>query len=209
LDLLISGASDPEARHDSGRSINESNEDKKDQMSAYERKLSNSTNVTPPYRGSIGRQNQALPPSVLATGSRPPHPNQQAPQTKLGVPTFQRQLSFGVSASSAPEDDNFDEHGDLANSGPHSNAGQFAGQPGGSERRTLYLTGLSERATYTDLLSLIKGGKIVSVTLRPERVALVTLLEGAAEFLTYAKRNDLYLHSKRVCITGSSCHVTC
>lgn len=66
------------------------------------------------------------------------------------------------------------------------------------KRRTLYFTGLSDRTTYRDLLSVIKGGKLVSVGMG-ERTATVSFVEGAAEFLAWAKRNDIYLQTKRVC----------
>ncbi len=69
----------------------------------------------------------------------------------------------------------------------------------------MYFSGLSERTTYRDLLSVIKGGKILSVNLRPERTATVTFLEGAAEFLAWAKRNDIYLHTKRVGTNREEC----
>lgn len=68
----------------------------------------------------------------------------------------------------------------------------------GNEKRTLYFHGFSDRTTYRDLLSVIKGGKLLSVNLRAERSATVTFLEGASDFLTWAKRNDIYLNSKRV-----------
>ncbi|EMC92764.1 hypothetical protein BAUCODRAFT_77457 [Baudoinia panamericana UAMH 10762] len=66
------------------------------------------------------------------------------------------------------------------------------------ERRTLYFSGLSDRTTYKDLLSVVKGGKVLSVNLRSDRSATITFWDGAAEFLAWAKRNDIYLHSKRV-----------
>ena len=72
-------------------------------------------------------------------------------------------------------------------------------------RRSLYFSNLSTRTTYSDLVSILKGGKILNMTLRkdPNNVrsdgsATVSFLDGAAEFLAWSKRNDLYLHSKRV-----------
>lgn len=63
--------------------------------------------------------------------------------------------------------------------------------------RTLFLSGLSERTTYKDLMSAIKGGKIVSCVMNNSS-ALVTFATGAAEFLAWSKRNDIYLQDKRV-----------
>jgi hypothetical protein len=66
------------------------------------------------------------------------------------------------------------------------------------DRRTIFFSGLSERTTYRDLLSVIKGGRLLSVNIRPERTATVSFLEGAADFLAWVKKNDIYLQSKRV-----------
>ena len=62
---------------------------------------------------------------------------------------------------------------------------------------TLFFSGLSEWTTYKDLMSIIKGGKVISSVLR-NNGALVTLATGAAEFLAWSKRNDIYLQGKRV-----------
>ncbi|KAF2210220.1 hypothetical protein CERZMDRAFT_21401, partial [Cercospora zeae-maydis SCOH1-5] len=64
--------------------------------------------------------------------------------------------------------------------------------------RTLYFTGFNSRTTYRDLLSVIKGGKLLTVTLRSEKSATVTFLDAAADYLAWVKRNDVYLHGKRV-----------
>ena len=68
---------------------------------------------------------------------------------------------------------------------------------------TLFFSGLSERTTYKDLISIIKGGKIISSVLR-NNGALVTLATGAAEFLAWSKRNDIYMQGKRVSNATSS-----
>lgn len=47
-------------------------------------------------------------------------------------------------------------------------------------------------------MSVIKGGKLLSVNMRSERSATVSFLGSAADFLTWTKRNDIYLHTKRV-----------
>lgn len=118
-------------------------------------------------------------------------------QSHLRVPGASRQVSFGAPPSSVPDDAGFDDHDSFADEGiPFSN--DHAGYDPGQERRTLYFSGFSDRTTYKDLLSVIKGGKLLSVNLRSERSATVTFLEGAAEFLLWAKRNDIYLNSKRI-----------
>ena len=88
------------------------------------------------------------------------------------------------------EDDIFDENMPAAGNTGHRSSAQSQG--------TLFFAGLSERTTYKDIVSIIKGGKVISSVLR-NNGALVTLATGAAEFLAWSKRNDIYLQGKRVC----------
>ena len=97
-----------------------------------------------------------------------------------------------------PDDPTWDEDDDDFVDDANQTNTEFNGLSGTNERRTLYLSGFSDRTTYRDLLSVIKGGKVLSVNMRSERSATVTFLDGAAEFLAWAKRNDIYLHAKRV-----------
>jgi hypothetical protein len=76
-------------------------------------------------------------------------------------------------------------------------AGNFDHGASAKSQGTLFFSGLSERTTYKDIMSIIKGGKIISSVLR-NNGALVTLATGAAEFLAWSKRNDIYLQGKRV-----------
>jgi hypothetical protein len=55
----------------------------------------------------------------------------------------------------------------------------------------------STRACRLQATLVIKGGKVISSVLR-NNGALVTLATGAAEFLAWSKRNDIYLQGKRV-----------
>lgn len=64
--------------------------------------------------------------------------------------------------------------------------------------RTLYFCGFPARTTYQDLLSVVKGGKLLSINIRSERSATVTFLDAAQDYLTWTKRNDIYLNGKRV-----------
>lgn len=68
----------------------------------------------------------------------------------------------------------------------------------GTSQRTLYFAGLPEGTTYKDLISVVKGGKLLNVTMRSERSATVSFVDGATDFLAWAKRNDIYIHHKRV-----------
>ena len=139
----------------------------------------------------------AQPPTFnLAPGSGPYHNGSlQPPQAHHRMSNLQRQTSYGL--SSIADEHAFDDDADYLDEANHASH-DFSGVPPGNDRRTLYLSGFSERTTYRDLLSVIKGGKLLSVNLRPERSATITFLDGAAEFLAWAKRNDIYLNAKRV-----------
>jgi len=77
---------------------------------------------------------------------------------------------------------------DQGKEGPFPHRGQ----------RTLLITGLSDRITYKDLTNVIRGGRILYLTIRKDLTAIVFMLEGAAEFLAHVKRHDLYVQTKRV-----------
>jgi hypothetical protein len=66
------------------------------------------------------------------------------------------------------------------------------------DQRTVYITNLPERTTHKDLVSIVRGGRLLDIFLRNDRTATISFVEGAAEFLVYAKRTDIYLHTKRV-----------
>lgn len=66
------------------------------------------------------------------------------------------------------------------------------------DQRTILITNLPEQTTHKDLASIIRGGRILDIFLRNDRSATISFVEGAAEFLAYTKRNDVYLHMKRV-----------
>jgi hypothetical protein len=110
-------------------------------------------------------------------------------------PTAWRPITYDTSIPNAAmdhddEDDIFDENMPSAgNLDHHQSSAQSQG--------TLFFSGLSERTTYKDIMSIIKGGKVISSVLR-NNGALVTLATGAAEFLAWSKRNDIYLQGKRV-----------
>lgn len=68
------------------------------------------------------------------------------------------------------------------------------------DQRTVLITNLAERTTHKDIAGVIRGGRLLDIFLRNDRSATVSFVEGASEFLEYVKRNDIYLHSKRVCV---------
>ncbi|KAK4493891.1 hypothetical protein PRZ48_015076 [Zasmidium cellare] len=114
----------------------------------------------------------------------------------LRIPSSQRHPSNGMVPSSVPEDGGFEEG--ISSFGDGNTEYANGGQQADSATRTLYFCGFHPRTTYRDLLSVIKGGKILSINLRAERSATVTFHDGAAEYLAWVKRNDIYLHGKRV-----------
>ena len=109
----------------------------------------------------------------------------------LEVSTALRHASYGWNSSEA----GWDESDSL----PGAPNAALQPSPDKVERRTLYLIGFAASTTYRDLLSIMKGGKLLSVHLRPDRCALATFYDGAQDFLAWSKRNDIYLKTKRVC----------
>ncbi|KIW08453.1 uncharacterized protein PV09_01356 [Verruconis gallopava] len=66
------------------------------------------------------------------------------------------------------------------------------------EHRTLFFSNLPERTTYAELIALLKGGRLLEIHVRDARRATVSFVEGAANFLAYAKKTDIYLRTKRL-----------
>ncbi|ORX99218.1 hypothetical protein BCR34DRAFT_606690 [Clohesyomyces aquaticus] len=66
------------------------------------------------------------------------------------------------------------------------------------DQRTVLITNLSDRTTHKDLTNIMRGGRLLDIFLRNDRSATVSFVEGAREFLAYAKKNDIYLHTKRL-----------
>ena len=74
--------------------------------------------------------------------------------------------------------------------------------PPKQNRRTILLKNLPDRATHKDIVGEIYGGLLLDVFLRPQdKSASVSFVEtnAAEEFLAHVKRNDLYVHGRRVC----------
>lgn len=66
------------------------------------------------------------------------------------------------------------------------------------DQRSVFITNLPEHTTHKDLVGVVRGGRLLDIFLRSDRSATISFVEGAANFLFYAKRSDLYLHTKRV-----------
>ncbi|MCJ1403240.1 hypothetical protein MMC11_006463 [Xylographa trunciseda] len=69
-----------------------------------------------------------------------------------------------------------------------------------NEQRTILIKNLSDRVTHKDIVDVVRGGAVLDIYLRStDKSASVSFVEGAAAqaFMSYAKRNDIYIHSKR------------
>lgn len=68
------------------------------------------------------------------------------------------------------------------------------------DQRTVLITNLADRTTHKDIAGIIRGGRLLDIFFRNDRSVTVSFVEGATDFLAYVKRNDIYLHARRVCI---------
>ena len=70
-----------------------------------------------------------------------------------------------------------------------------------AEQRTIIASNLSDRTTHKDLVNVVRGGALLDIYLRAnDRSASISFIEGSAaqNFMNYVKRNDVYIHGKRV-----------
>lgn len=199
LELLISEAPRTDERRKNSSESGAWAEDITDHLPPYEYRN--------PHTRLAGSQTGSHVKNIGLTPDTGPYRNGNAEnshttgraQFSLRVPGYDRQVSFGAAPSSVPDEGGFDDADSvLEDIAPANSAGPAP--PPSQERRTLYFNGFSDRTSYRDLLSVIKGGKLLSVNLRPERSGTVTFLDGnaASEFLAWAKKHDIYLHSKRI-----------
>lgn len=114
------------------------------------------------------------------------------PKTKGGF--LDRHYSFGRDDSSYPSELDRDDRS-LPPSKPERLYYNRA------EQRTIVAQNLSDRTTHKDIVNIIRGGAILDIFLRMnERSASISFIVGSAahEFMNYVKRNDIYIHGKRV-----------
>lgn len=114
-------------------------------------------------------------------------------QTGLRVPNVQRQTSYGL--TSVPDESGFD---DSDSSLVDGGVGPGQDTASGAPLRTLYFCGFPGKTTLRDLLSVIRGGRLLSVNMRSPKSATVTFLDAAGDYLAWAKKHDVYIHAKRV-----------
>jgi hypothetical protein len=112
---------------------------------------------------------------------------------------FRRSISYGHAESSIdnPHEDEDDKNQEHESRVPIH------------DQRTVLVTNLPERTTHKDLAGIIRGGRLLDIFLRNDRTATISFVEGAAEFLAYTKRTDIYLHMKRVSTSLIATQVGC
>lgn len=192
LDLLIAGADSSDHRKDSGIEMDPGSQDVTGQTPPNDDHFSR-PNVASHFHDMPWRTGGAATFELAPGAGQYQKGGLQSQSGHLRVPELHRHVSYGMQ-SSIYDDNDFDV--DASDVG-ETNVGSRT-VSGNNEKRTLYFSGFSDRTTYRDLLSVIKGGKLLSINMRSERSATVSFLEGAADFLAWAKRNDIYLHAKRV-----------
>lgn len=145
-------------------------------------------------------------PSSKNTATNSGWPQNGAGRIQRAFNSNGRQSSLENDVTSFPSDEK-DDGLFVGNTQPR----QDRQQPS-TENRTLLLKGLPERATHRDVVSVIRGGALVDVFLRPrERQASVSFAEGRAaqEFLAFTKRQDLFILDKLVRPVDTSRYPLC
>ena len=107
---------------------------------------------------------------------------------------YGRQQSFSHDDSSFPSDLEKDDQSQQA---PIADRQHYAR----AEQRTIIIKNLSDRVTHKDIVDIVRGGAVLDIYLRSnDKTASVSFVEGTAAqaFMNYAKRNDIYIHGKRV-----------
>lgn len=129
----------------------------------------------------------------LATAGWPSKNPLVAGQKDRGV-FYARHYSFGQDDGSFPSDPEKEEqHSSVTK----TEKPQYAR----AEQRTILAKNLADRTTHKDIVENIRGGAVLDIFLRAnDRSASISFVEGAAaqSFMNYAKRNDIYIHGKRV-----------
>ncbi|KAF8427873.1 hypothetical protein EV426DRAFT_529147 [Tirmania nivea] len=71
----------------------------------------------------------------------------------------------------------------------------------GHGKRTIYLTKLPDRVTYAQIFSVIRGGIVVDVWMKPsDHAASVSFVDcsAAENFYQFTRKNDIYIDGKRI-----------
>ena len=137
--------------------------------------------------GNVGESN-----SSQGTGWSSRDHGSDYPKDKAGF--YSRQYSFGQDASSFPSEP---DKGGHAFPPPKPEKQHY----NRVEKRTIVAQNLSDRTTHKDIAKIVRGGAVLDMFLRMnERSASISFIEGSAaqEFMNHVKRNDIYIHGKRV-----------
>ena len=160
-----------------------------------------------PDKGGIGWQSPSrtfAKPDFKA--SRPFAPSSSS-ASRFGSQQPLKQWSNGVSRETSRQDSFGHDNTSYGTSDVEEEATQTTAptherpQYARAESRTIVLRNLSDRVGHKDLVDCIRGGAVLDIFLRSnDRSASISFVEGSAAqaFLNYAKRNDIYLHGKRV-----------
>ncbi|KAK4695125.1 hypothetical protein P7C71_g2567, partial [Lecanoromycetidae sp. Uapishka_2] len=113
-----------------------------------------------------------------------------------GKPSFSSRHNSGAQEDDISWDPELDK--DSGNLGiPRVERKRYARE----EQRTILVKNLSDRTTHLDIVQIARGGLVLDVYLRTnERNASISFVEGGAaqNFMDYVKRNDVYVHGKRL-----------
>lgn len=134
------------------------------------------------------KPHQAQPPPKPPDPPKPPNPS------NLPCPPTVLHTVEELDRTHGPGPDEQDEE---------DQARQLARQQARYDDRSLVFRGLSSTTELLDITSAIRGGAILSVHLKPrDRTAHVSFVDSTAahEFCVWAKRNDIYIKDKRVCV---------
>jgi hypothetical protein len=179
LDVLISGADGDSPKGDS----------------AFASWDHDTFNRPPPISVTISKPHTVGPLSPDPSESYGPN---NALLSSYARATYGRTNSFGAADTSITSPDNNEHYHDIPGSMPAKSPFPV------NDKRTLLFTNLSDKTTHKDLTNIIRGGRVLDVYLRNDRSATVSFVEGASEFLAFAKKNDTYMHTKRVSLISQS-----
>jgi hypothetical protein len=114
--------------------------------------------------------------------------HQQSGSPSPDINTHADEETSTTSEDNLPTRRNFDMHQDRA-------LGHSVGQ------RTLVMKGLPDRFTHLDIVRVIRGGQLLNLFVPGrDRLARISFVDASAAqaFLTYSKRNGIYVLGKRV-----------
>lgn len=115
-----------------------------------------------------------------------------------GVTSSRQTLSHGQSGNT--DDSSWFFKGQVASSTMERGSSSSQKLYPRQDRRSIFLSNLSDRTMHKDIVSIIRGGALLDIYARSDHQASIAFVDGAAAqaFMDHTKRNDIYLHDKRV-----------